>query len=177
MNRLLLSCICAAIACFSTAAMLPDLQAAEPPLSAQRQPTRSTSERIARQFIRQIEAENVQELSNLLSENVVLEQPFQLPGRPNRFEGKLGVQWFFQGINQTFSTIRFENLRTIVSADGQTVTLEGQGNFVIAENGLPYQNVYITVLQIEGGKITAVREYFNPLIIAQAFNIDLTRGR
>jgi uncharacterized protein len=177
MHRLFLSSICAAIACLPPIAMIPDAQAAEPPVFAQVKPTRSTSERIARRFIRQIEAKNLQALSNLLSENVVLEQPFQLPERPNRFEGKQSLQVFFEGINQTFSTIRFENLRTIVSADGRTVTIEGQGNFVIAANGLPYQNVYITVLQIEDGKITGIREYFNPLIIAQAFNIDLTQGR
>jgi uncharacterized protein len=177
MHRLFLSSICAAIACLPPIAMIPDAQAAEPPVFAQVKPTRSTSERIARQFIRRIEAKNVQALSNILAENVVLEQPYQLPGRPNRFEGNLAVQGFLQGINQTFSTIRFENLRTIVSADGQTVTLEAQGDFVIAANGLPYQNVYIIVLQIEDGKITVIREYFNPLINAQVFNIDLTQGQ
>lgn len=174
MNRPLLSGICAAIAFLSTATLIPAPQAAEPPLFVQRMPT-STSERMAREFIQRIEAKNLQALSNLLSENVVLEQPYQLPGMPNRFEDKWAVQGVFQQINQTFSTIRFENLRLIASADGRTVTLEGQGNFVIAANGLPYRNIYITVLQIEGRKITAIREYFNPLIIAQAFNIDLTQ--
>jgi uncharacterized protein len=174
MNRLLLSSICAAIACLSSTANIPHVQAVEPPVVAQTKPTQSTSERIVREFIRQIEAKNIPALSGLLSENVLVEQPYQLPGNPNRLEGKLAFQGYVQAINQRFSTIRFENLRTIVSADGRTVTLEGQGNFVIAANGLPYKNLYITVLQTDGEKITGIREYFNPLIIAQTFNIDLT---
>lgn len=174
MNRLLLNSVCAAIACLSTTTTIPDLQAVEPPVFAQTQPTQSTSDLLVREFIRELEAKNLQAVSNLLSENVVLEQPYQLPGRPNRFEGKRSTQGFFQQLNQTFSTIRFANLRTIVAADGQTVTLEAQGNFVVAANEKPYQNVYIAVFQTDGKKITGIREYFNPLIIAQTFNIDLT---
>ncbi|MBD2465238.1 nuclear transport factor 2 family protein [Oscillatoria sp. FACHB-1407] len=147
------------------------------PLLAQTMPTSSTSEQTIRTFIQQIEAENLQGLGDLLAENVVLEQPYQLPGAPNRFEGKAAVQGFFQRINQTFSRIQFENLRVIVSADEQTVTVEGQGNFVIAENGASYQNVYIVVFEMRDGKIGTIREYFNPLILAQTFNIDLTGGQ
>lgn len=176
MNRLFLSTVCAAIACLFTTSRIPDLPGVESSIFAQAQPTESTSDPsdlLVREFIRQVEAKDLQAVINLLSENVVFEQPYQLPGRPSRFEGKQSTEGFFQQLNQTFITIRFTNLRTIVAADGQTVTIEAQGDFVVAANEKPYQNLYIAVLQIEDGKIAMIREYFNPLIIAQTFDIDL----
>lgn len=52
--------------------------------------------------------------------------------------------------------------------DGNRVAIEYRGRIPLT-NGKVYANTYHTKIIVEGGKITAMREYLNPLIVMEAF--------
>ncbi|GJD21304.1 hypothetical protein RIVM261_062600 [Rivularia sp. IAM M-261] len=79
-------------------------------------------------------------------------------------EGKQAVNTFFNRIFSQYSQIRFVNIVFRQSKFDNAVILEGQGDFRIASNQNPYRNQYIGVLEVVDGRITLIREYFNPLI-------------
>jgi len=120
---------------------------------------------VVRQFLEAIEAKDQETIDRLLSENVVLEQPFsQLQPGGIRVEGKQAANAFFDRIFQQYSQIRFVDVVIRQSQFDNAVILEGQGDFRVASNQSPYRNQYIGVLEVVDGQIVLIREYFNPLI-------------
>ena len=73
-----------------------------------------------------------------------------------------------------FNQIRFEQIRLYETRNPNLVIIEAQGDFVVAENGRPYRNTYVFVFQTSGNRVSLIREYLNPLIVAQTFGIDVT---
>jgi ketosteroid isomerase-like protein len=55
-----------------------------------------------------------------------------------------------------------------ITGDGSRVFIEQRGNMVLPD-GRPYRNKYVFRFSIRDGRISHVREYFNPVIAAYAF--------
>jgi uncharacterized protein len=135
----------------------------------------TTQERatVARQFLSAMETENPEAMSTVLAENVVYEQVFQLPGNPSRFPNRMAAMAFFTRLFSTFSTIKFTDVSIRNEADSRWVILEMKGDFTVAANNAPYRNQYVAFAEIENGKIIRIREYFNPVVIANTFNLPI----
>ncbi|NKC34325.1 nuclear transport factor 2 family protein [Falsiroseomonas selenitidurans] len=110
---------------------------------------------------------------------VVVEQPYQLPGQPDRFEGRAAVEAFFARLFEQFSAARFVGTPRISPfADGRGVVVETSGDFVLAGSGRPYRNRYVFVLELDAaGRVAAFREYFNPLAVAEIVGLRLAEAR
>jgi uncharacterized protein len=211
MNRLLLSSICAAVACLSPLVMIPDSQAAEPKLSnqtrvnrqsiterllrefvrnfeakkvqevrnqllaAQTKPTPSTSEQLVRQFFQRAQAEDIEQLIVLLTDDAVLNLKFPTPGAPNQIQGIDALRAYFTGGFRLFSRIGFSSINFYQTIDPSRVVVEAQGDYIVAATGTPYRNTFIFVIETNGRQIKTIREYFNPLIVfeqLQGINVN-----
>jgi uncharacterized protein len=129
---------------------------------------------IAREFIQRLEAKDLNGASQLLAQDVVFELPFQLPGNQSRYEGSSAFLAFLSDIFNTFSQVDFVNIRFYQTIDPNRVIVEAEGNFVVAATGAPYRNTYIIVCETNGRTLTTIREYNNPLVLAETFGIDLS---
>lgn len=134
----------------------------------------SPSARIAQQFLQNLEAKNADAIAKLWTQEATYEMPYALPGNPSQLQGKEAAQQNIIRITEMFDRIEFEQVRFYPTQDNNTVLIETQGNFVVAESGKAYRNQYIAVIQTQNDQIVLLREYFNPLIVAETFGINLT---
>jgi ketosteroid isomerase-like protein len=136
---------------------------------------RSRASRLGKQFLQSFEAQDTDAISQLWAEDAAIELPYDLQGR--NFPNKEAAQGYIEGAVALFSEIRFEQIRVYETRNPNIVVVEAQGDFVVAENGKPYRNNYMFVFQTSGNKVKFIREYFNPLIVARTFGIDVTRNQ
>lgn len=123
---------------------------------------------VVRGFIQAVEAKDLSRINRLITENVVLEQPYsqRQPGGV-RVEGKQAVNAFFERIFSQYAQIRFVDLVFRQSQFDNAVIIEGQGDFRVGSDLKPYRNQYVGVLEVVDGQIVLIREYFNPLIVPE----------
>lgn len=138
--------------------------------------TNSRSTTVVEAAIERIERMDLQSFRQLLAPNVRFDNVFSLPNTPSSFQGQAAVLANIKEISGRFERIEFVNERLYVTENGRTVFVEARGNFTVKGTGAPYQNTYVFAFEINEGKITAIREYNNPLTIAQTFNIPLSQA-
>lgn len=94
-------------------------------------------------------------------------------GHPARLDGVDAIvkhaQWFGKAVNE----FRYSNVAIQPFADptAAVVTMNGEG--VIAANGRVYKQEYVVFLRSANGKITYLREYFDPVRAARSMDIPL----
>ncbi|KAM3090433.1 nuclear transport factor 2 family protein [Phormidesmis sp. 146-35] len=134
-------------------------------------PVSSKRIEVVRRFVQAVEAKDISTVNQLITDNIVLEQPYS-PLQPGglRVEGRQAVNAFFNRIFSQYSQIRFVNIVFRQSRFDNAVILEGQGDFLVSSNPTPYRNQYIGVIEVVDSQIVLIREYFNPLIQPEASN-------
>jgi len=133
---------------------------------------RSPASRLGKQFLQSFEAQDTNAISQLWAEDAAIELPYDLQGR--NFPNREAAQGYIESAVALFSEIKFEQIHLYETRNPNVVVVEAQGDFVVAENGKPYRNTYMFVFQTSGNKVKFIREYFNPVIVAQTFGIDIT---
>lgn len=100
-----------------------------------------------------------------LADDVVLHLPTAPEGLPQRVEGKAALSAFLDGITAGFwKEITFSGLQVRAEADPERVVAEYSSVGTFA-NGAPYQQQYVNLCRVRGGKIVETTEYFNPLAL------------
>ena len=137
--------------------------------------TDSNSTEVVATAMNKFENGDVRGFAELLAPNTRFDNVFNLPNTPRTFEGKDAVVANLTRIIENFEQVEFVNEGLYTAEDGQTVFVEANGNFTVKGTGEPYKNTYIFVFEVNEGQITAIREYNNPLTIAETFNIPLSQ--
>ncbi len=112
----------------------------------------------------------------LFAEDVIYTFPLSASGDPKpwfEYNGKQATADYQKGVIQRFSQIRMIDPQYTVSADGSIVFAETRGDYITAEGGRPYNNVYVFKFVIQGGKFTHVYEYANPVTYAKIAGLPL----
>ncbi|MFJ3404459.1 nuclear transport factor 2 family protein [Promicromonospora sp. NPDC090134] len=145
--------------------------------------TRSTLE-TAREFIRAVEAKDIEAVADTLRDDV--EQLFMhsnavisdqgvaelVAGRRRGFcvadvSGREEVLGYTRGIFDKFEPLVWRNHRWTVNPDGREVFFLGTGDMVVARTGVPYRNTYLTRFDVTDGKIVRMAEYGNAMMYAR----------
>src|SRR4051812_11882034 len=103
----------------------------------------------------------------VMSAEVTIEMPFAAEGHTRAVQGE-AAHSFLRALPKLFTQMHFFD----VVLHGLTET-----GYVVAEfrsdgitrRGASYQNRYVALFQVEDGKITALREYFDPNVAVSAF--------
>ncbi len=114
----------------------------------------TTSLAVARQFFDSLESGDVDAIGALLADDVVQVLPLSFTGDPEpgyTFTGKQEVLGYLGSIPQRFSRRVITDQRYTVSADGDVVFFEGNGDLAHAGTGAPYRNVYVFKFELAGG--------------------------
>lgn len=92
--------------------------------------------------------------------------PAQLSGRE---EAVRHATWFVGAVEN----FRFFELKVYALADPRGAVAEVKGEGLIKSTGRKYRQDYVVFLRAEGGKITFLREYFDPVRAAKALGTPI----
>lgn len=134
-------------------------------------PTEPCAEDLARAYFTALQAKDKAAILALLSEDFLLEAPMNSSGPNGLPTSWAGLQAAGAGYEKAFRVIdalKFEDLVLTPSRDGAVVFAEGRGAMRMAD-GRPYANVYVFRIDVDGGRISRIREYADPGRAAAAF--------
>ena len=106
-----------------------------------------------------------EELS-IYADDLVVEFPYAPVDHTRRLEGPAGIARFMENIGKFARDIRMGE-PTIYETDGGCVA-EYTGNSVFTDTNLPYAQEYIVVVKVRDGKISHIREYYDPMRVLRA---------
>jgi uncharacterized protein len=110
----------------------------------------------------------------LIADDLVWELPYAPAlGHPARLSGRdevvRHVTWFLGAVE----SFRFFDLQVYACADPDVAVAEVQAEGLIKPTGRLYRQTYVLFLRAAGGKITFLREYFDPTRAAQALDTPI----
>lgn len=108
---------------------------------------------------------------SLLAPDIVWELPFAPSlGHPEKLVGReqvLNHVGWFVGAVESF---QFHNLRIQQFTDPLTAVAQVKAQGIITETGKPYSQEYVVFVSVREGKLTHIREYFDPVQAAYALD-------
>ncbi len=112
----------------------------------------------------------VDDLIALFADDAVMELPFA-PGRmEKRYEGKDAILAFQLFARDSFSSFSMTIDAIHETVDPHVVIAEHRSDGVVAENGRPYRNHYVTVFTFDDdGLVVGWREFYDPGVVVTAF--------
>jgi ketosteroid isomerase-like protein len=114
---------------------------------------------------------------NLVADDIVWELAYAPSlGHPARLSGKdavIGHAAWFVGAVEAF---RFFDVRIHPFEDGDGAVAELKGEGIIKSTGRVYRQEYVVFLRAVSGKISFLREYFDPVRAAKALDVPIATG-
>jgi ketosteroid isomerase-like protein len=104
----------------------------------------------------------------LLAEDVVVDFVITVPDYPRHVVGRDNLIELYRGYSETFFLDRCYDLRVHRSEATSTVVLEYASEGKVVATGHPYGNRYVSVLTLQGRKVTQWRDYLDPLRVLAA---------
>jgi ketosteroid isomerase-like protein len=129
----------------------------------------TNAERV-RQILTLADQMRVDDLIARFADDAVMELPFA-PGRmEKRYEGKDAILAFQLFARDSFSSFSMSIEAIHETADPHVVIAEHRSDGVVAENGRPYRNHYVTVFTFDDdGLVVGWREFYDAGVVVQAF--------
>lgn len=115
----------------------------------------------------------VDELVELFAVDAVMELPFAPGTMARKYEGKAAIADFQQFARDAFSEFSMSIDAIHETADPNVVIAEHRSTAVVAENGRPYRNHYVTFFAFDDdGMISSWREFYDAGVVVKAFRPD-----
>jgi ketosteroid isomerase-like protein len=105
---------------------------------------------------------------DMLAEDVVFDFVITGPNYPRRIVGRADLVELYRGYGSTFFLDRCYDLRIHNSPSTSSVVLEYSSEGKVVATGQPYANRYISVVEITDRKVSAWRDYLDPLRVFAA---------
>jgi ketosteroid isomerase-like protein len=110
----------------------------------------------------------------LITDDLVWELPYAPSiGHPPQLKGRSQITGFLSDFMKLTQGFRFFDLNIKAFADGSGVVAEVRAEARILPTGRDYAPRYVVFLETSGGKITGIREYFNPATAAHALETPI----
>jgi ketosteroid isomerase-like protein len=120
----------------------------------------------------------VDELISLFADDAVMELPFAPGEMPRRHAGKAAIADFQRFARDAFSEFSMTVDAIHETADPNVVIAEHRSTAVVAENGRPYCNHYVTFFTFDGdGRVARWREFYDAGVVVRAFRPDRPGSR
>jgi ketosteroid isomerase-like protein len=123
--------------------------------------------------IEKFENKDSQGFGELLAPSASFDLVFSVPGLTSSVKGRDAIVEFLKVFFQPYDRIEFLEKNLYSTKNGRILFLEARGNFVLTGRDDPYKNIYVWVFEVSDQRITAIREYNNPLIVSEFFHIPL----
>ena len=133
----------------------------------------TTANELIKQHIETLVSDNSR-WRTLIADEIVWELAFAPSlGHPKQLSGKDQVfahaSWFTGAVEN----FRFTDLKVYELADSDGAIAEVKGEGLIKSTGRTYSQMYVIFLRAKNGKITFMREYFDPVRAARALDATI----
>jgi ketosteroid isomerase-like protein len=128
-------------------------------------PPRSAAD-AAQAFLHGLEAMDVDAALANFADDAVQQMPFAPDGFPGRLDGIAALRRQYGGLPHAYRSMRFPVSRAVDYGD--VAVLEYRGMIELAGGGR-YDNAYIGVFETREGQIVRFTEYFDPIVLRDAF--------
>jgi ketosteroid isomerase-like protein len=105
---------------------------------------------------------------DLLAEDVVFEFVVSVPGYPRRVEGRQRIIELFGDYDDYMSVRSADNLRVHRDPVSSVVVLEYEVHGEAVQTGRPYDNRFVSIVTVRGGKVRWWRDYLDPVAVFDA---------
>ncbi|GAA4387525.1 nuclear transport factor 2 family protein [Tsukamurella soli] len=105
---------------------------------------------------------------DLLAEDVVFEFVISVPGYPRRVEGRQNVIDLYHGYDDFMRVRAADGLRVYRAAEQGVVVLEYRVHGESVHTGRPYDNCFVSIVTVDGGKVSHWRDYLDPVAVFDA---------
>ena len=105
---------------------------------------------------------------DMCDDTIVFEFPYAPVGLTERLVGKSALEAYLPTVADLLTIESMSLSRVIVAAGSEAATIEFSCKGYSKETGARYDQVYVSVLDLNGGLITRYRDYWNPLILLSA---------
>ncbi len=106
---------------------------------------------------------------DLFTENAVFEYPFAPRGYPAQLQGRAAMLEHFRDFPQTITFTAFTEVEMHQTLDPDTLIVEFAGRGQVPATSKSYNQRYISVVRMRGGKIAHYKDYWNPLVVLEVF--------
>jgi ketosteroid isomerase-like protein len=134
---------------------------------------RDRNRETVRAFFRQLEAMDTGDsFVALFAENAKQIMPFAPDGFPKLLDGRTAIRKQYSGLPNAYTHMRFPDLaiRDMASPNEFFATYRGD---IGLKSGGRYDNDYAGYFVVRDGRIVEFREFFNPIVLQQAFGRQL----
>lgn len=109
-------------------------------------------------------------VADLYAPDAVHEWPFPIPGVPQRLSGQDEIRGFFSRAagSTRFDFHEFRDVVVHETADPEVIIAEYDIHGELTDTGRPFVFSYVLVLRVRDGRIVSLRDYLNPLAMAEA---------
>jgi ketosteroid isomerase-like protein len=136
-----------------------------------RQATIEQNKKVVDKFFVALETQQFEILKEVFAENGRQLNPYSPEGFPKSFDGAAAIYKQYSGLMANFGQMKFP--RTIYATeDPNFFFVKFKGEIEIRAGG-KYENDYLGTFKLDNGKIVEYTEYFNQLVMAKAFGIEL----
>jgi ketosteroid isomerase-like protein len=136
----------------------------------------STNVERVREIMTLADEMRVEELVELFAVDAVMELPFAPGKMPREHVGKSAIADFQQFARGSFSEFSMTVDAIHETADPNVVIAEHRSDAIVAENGRPYRNHYVTFFTFDDdGLISSWREFYDAGVVVRAFRPGPTR--
>lgn len=106
-----------------------------------------------------------------LAPDVTLELPARHDGGKPVMQGEAAHR-FMSSMPKLFKSLNFSEITVHGSTTSGVVAAEYRSNG-LTHSGEPYVNIYAGFFKLKDGKITHMREYYDPVVIANTFKLKI----
>jgi len=110
-------------------------------------------------------------LKDVFAENGRQLNPYAPAGFPKTFDGAEAIYQQYSGLTANFGEMKFPR-QIFATEDPNFFFVKFKGEIEIKAGG-KYVNDYLGTFKLENGEVVEYTEYFNQIVMAKAFGIEL----
>ncbi|TWJ45670.1 putative PhzA/B-like protein [Bacillus paralicheniformis] len=124
---------------------------------------------VVEQFLQSMLEKDMEKWIQLWDQDAVFEHPYAPPGFPKKLEGKSAIYEYIKDFPEKIDIVRFTapTIHQMANTGYAAVEFECEGT--VCETGLPYNQQYISLVNMKEGKIVHYKDYWNPLTVIESF--------
>jgi ketosteroid isomerase-like protein len=124
-------------------------------------------------FFVALETQKFEILKDIFAANGKLLYPYSLEGFPKCVDGVDAIYKQYSGLTANFGQMKFPR-QILATEDSNFFFVKFKGEIEIKAGG-KYENDYLGTFKLDNGKVIEYTEYFNQIVMAKTFKIDLNK--
>lgn len=136
--------------------------------------SREAGRAVVEEFFAALEAMDVDRFLRVWAEDGVQVMPFSPPGFPQRLDGREAIANQYRSLPENYASMRFPR-EILATEDANRFLVRYTGSIELKAGGR-YDNTYVSLVTLEDGRIVEFVEYFNPIVLQNAFGDQLQQN-